>query len=90
MKGKIRTDGQLCLERRGKLERQACPYVTDSPCGDWCPHFGEPNTTVTTATGGYQDTRTSLDLTCGGQPVRFYFDEFTDERLTKGENDEST
>lgn len=50
MKGKISKAGYLYVLRGGpELQRQYCPFgisssedVADSPCGDWCPHFGEP------------------------------------------------
>ena len=41
--------GSLKLERKDKLQSQRCPYVSlhgkeslQQYCGDWCPHFGEP------------------------------------------------
>jgi hypothetical protein len=56
MKIIIRDNGTLALERqRGKgstTKDQLCPFSSPSgvsnsahfqvPCGDWCPHFGEP------------------------------------------------
>lgn len=43
MKIKIDKDGRLFLDRAGKMTKQWCPYSqSDNSCGDWCPHFGEP------------------------------------------------
>lgn len=49
MKVKINEWGNLEIERAGKFKGQACPLTVDvssdgdsSPCGDWCPLFGEP------------------------------------------------
>jgi len=47
MKGGISSGGYLWI-KRGKEERkyQVCPFISNSEeevwCGDWCPHFGEP------------------------------------------------
>jgi hypothetical protein len=44
MKIVIDNAGFLELERAGKLKKQNCPFTEDYPlCGDWCPHFGEPD-----------------------------------------------
>jgi hypothetical protein len=33
----------LFLERVGETRSQQCPYASFiRDCGDWCPHFGEP------------------------------------------------
>jgi hypothetical protein len=46
MKGKITKQGWLQIERAGKFIDQECPFVNSSAdgtkCGQWCPHFGEP------------------------------------------------
>jgi len=44
MKIQIDKYGQLSLERAGKMKGQVCPFASaESWCGDWCPHFGEPD-----------------------------------------------
>jgi hypothetical protein len=35
--------GNLSLERAGEMKKQYCPFTDDACCGDWCPHFGEPD-----------------------------------------------
>jgi len=48
MKGKIDKDGNLWIERAGKMRNMSCPYaegdshVTSRSCGHWCALFGEP------------------------------------------------
>lgn len=46
MKGLIKKNGELAIERAGSMKTQLCPYGSEngSPvaCGDWCPMFGEP------------------------------------------------
>lgn len=46
MKGIIDNFGYLVIIRAGKPQGQRCPWtgVGDFThlCGDWCPHFGEP------------------------------------------------
>jgi hypothetical protein len=44
MKAKIDKDGNLYIERAGKLKDQCCPFAIPIQsvivsCGDWCPHF---------------------------------------------------
>jgi hypothetical protein len=79
MKGKIDRDGSLYLERAGKLKGQFCPHQKGlMNCGDWCPHFGEPEIEYS---DDYEED-VYLHLTCGQGRV-FAFDEFTDERGTK-------
>ena len=81
MKGKIDEDGNLYIERAGKMKQQFCPFDV-KPCGDWCPLFGEPMdntmswTTVDGHIGGHKTTELEL---CR---KKLYFDEFTDERET--------
>jgi len=49
MKGEIDKLGNLIIDR-GQTKVQTCPFNSvatwdnqlESPCGDWCPHFGEP------------------------------------------------
>jgi len=41
MKGIIEKDGSLWIERAGILVAQLCP-LTQNPCNDRCPKFGEP------------------------------------------------
>lgn len=90
MKGMLNEKGLLGIERAGTTAPQGCPFQphTDDQfpgygailCGDWCPHFGEPELVfgsytpqVQLATGG---TRLRL---CHGTVL--VFDKFTDERL---------
>jgi hypothetical protein len=54
MKALINKIGNLFIERAGILKEQLCKpiegmsgpdgtsYNQGVPCGDWCPHFGEP------------------------------------------------
>lgn len=70
MKIKIDKDGNLQIERAGKLKAQYCPHYEGSPCGDWCPKFREPHY-------GQGDLRIEL---CGGNIWRVNPDNFTDER----------
>lgn len=60
----INKKGELFVERSNKFAKQFCPFVTTGyePCGDWCPHFSEPNTEVGT---GVQD----IDLCHGTRLV---------------------
>ena len=52
MKGLINQYGSLCIERKGVMKYQYCPNkslnveieMIDAACGDYCPHFGEPET----------------------------------------------
>jgi hypothetical protein len=44
MKIVINEYGLLYLERAGTLKEQFCPFAHgQTSCGDWCPHFGEPD-----------------------------------------------
>lgn len=74
MKGLINTKGYLELERKGKVRPQYCPFSSNhnwNNCGEWCPHFGEPQLDKNEGT-------ISLSLTCGLRRT-FYFDDFKDE-----------
>jgi hypothetical protein len=71
MKGKIDRDGDLYIERAGKLKPQHCPPWNIVPCGDWCPLFREVN--LESKPGKESIV---IDL-CRRQLV---FDEFADER----------
>ena len=49
MKIQIDKNGCLFVERAGKMAKQYCPRSqgdSQSPCGDWCPLFGEPTPTT--------------------------------------------
>jgi len=65
--------GTLCIERAGKPKGQLCPYDAAgfTPCGDWCPRFGEP----VVGPGG------NLTI-CQG---RVLYGEIIDERPKEGE-----
>jgi len=43
MNGAISKYGYLKIERTGKMALQLCPLREGTPCGDWCPLFGEPD-----------------------------------------------
>ncbi len=81
MIGLIDKNGYLVLWRVDGLQACACPFATVGPgsttakCGDWCPHFGEP-----------EDPRmfegkkvASITLTCGSGR-KFYFNDGFDDR----------
>lgn len=85
MKGKIDKCGGFQVERAGKMEGQRCPFSMDlGACGDWCPHFGEPEKAHVLSKSIDGETVTQIclggiELTiCHGK--EFTFDEFTDER----------
>ena len=77
MKGKINRNGNLWIERPGKPDDflLCCPFkFTHSYCGDWCPHFREPQAA--------QNGQVYIALTCGGETL-LLFDDFKDERQSK-------
>lgn len=50
LKGFIRLDGSLIIERNDKNKEQFCPYSEFSNrCGDWCPLF-QPQKDLTSET----------------------------------------
>lgn len=55
MKGIITKDGNLKIDRGHEPETRikiSCPFQNkDVPCGQWCPHFGEPKRIETTLLG---------------------------------------
>jgi hypothetical protein len=77
MQGKINKIGHLELRRKDVWRKTCCPYTVSMNadaskgmyCGDWCPHFGEPNTEG--------ELLTLLEI-CQG--TAFYFLRFKDER----------
>lgn len=79
-KGKIDEVGHLQIERAGKLQEQLCPSLNQSRhkghCGDWCPHFGEPLSTMKNIEGKPVDV-VILDI-CKKSFITFK--KFTDER----------
>jgi len=88
MKGKIWIDGHLMILRGREMSPQNCPYAQrHTPCGDWCPLFGEPYPHTKRANPNGLDRR----MVETGQTVlmlcqtALIFDEFTDER--EGGND---
>lgn len=48
MNGKINRKGWLSIQRKSEFKDMSCINVMaldeadDRMCGDWCPHFGEP------------------------------------------------
>ena len=89
MKGKIWIDGHLMILRGREMSPQNCPYAQrHTPCGDWCPLFGEPypHTERANPTNGLDrrmvETGQTVLMLC---QTALIFDEFTDER--KANND---
>lgn len=77
MKGMITKQGELVIERAGKMKMQFCPFVKEQvPCGDECPLFGEPYTDKLLFEDGVHEA-TCLSL-CGNRTLNFR--EFTDDR----------
>lgn len=64
-KGMITRNGLLYLERVDRMVSAACPFSSEGAnsvkCGEWCPHFGEPEETQ----GETGTTMVSLRLSCG-------------------------
>ena len=46
MKIKIDSGGYLHIERCGNFKLQMCMYSSSRACGDYCPQFREPITTI--------------------------------------------
>lgn len=42
MKGTIKMDGKLVIERGSGVKYVACPFRPNTFCGDWCALFREP------------------------------------------------
>jgi hypothetical protein len=75
MTGKIDIQGQLEIERYGKMVPAFCPFANPAIyCGDWCPLFREP---LQTSGSGIPQT-TTLQL-CHGENL--VFDSFADDRI---------
>lgn len=84
MIGKINKNGELYIERCGKMGIQYCPLTSiqegAEACGVWCPLFGEPFVDpnyVDFRNDNKETRRTKLQI-CQGRTL--VFDEFTDER----------
>lgn len=77
MKIQIDVDGNLKIERAGRLKYQLCPFapVPTTHCGDWCPHFDEPE--PYTASDGTQGHGISL---CHGKEVYGLFEDLRVKR----------
>lgn len=77
MNGKINKDGNLEIERAGKMKVQYCPHEPDSKanvaCGDWCPQFD----TRKTSHSNLIETRGLLPI-C--ENTILFFSTITDER----------
>ena len=71
IKGGLDTNGNLWISRKNRGKHQSCPK-SQTYCGDWCPHFGEPAKIEAEAPSARRDL--SLCLTI------WEFDEFEDER----------
>jgi hypothetical protein len=91
MKGMLNEKGLLGIERAGTTAPQGCPFQPHADdqfpgygatlCGDWCPHFGEPEADMELGEVDhcmYATGITRLRL-CHGTVL--VFDKFTDERL---------
>ncbi len=82
MKGKINNEGELYIERAGRMVSQLCPYRSSAPhtCGDWCPLFGEPSREYICTIMGQDcfSKNTTLNL-CN---KKMTLTEFKDERVT--------
>ena len=80
MNGKINIDGNLEIERAGKMKVQYCPHEPDSKanvaCGDWCPLFA----TTRIDTRGFNDTICNKQLLAICENTILIFDTLTDER----------
>ena len=96
MKGKIDSQGFLHIERAGVMKYQVCPLTTSqllendkgtpSPCGDWCPLFGEPYTWEKCKLDKNNDkvyvNMISINI-CNRHDFEFELSDFTDERGVK-------
>jgi hypothetical protein len=71
MNGKIDKSGHLEINRASDWRMQYCPFDDCTPCGDWCPHFGEPDILYS--------EKYELLISCGGGRI-IEFDSFVDER----------
>jgi hypothetical protein len=79
MKGCIDQKGFLLIKRGKKFTDQVCPFHEDF-CGDWCPHFSEPDKIYDPKTGQNDGVTLVVRLElCHGKVL--YFDEFVDERI---------
>ena len=80
IKIKIDEKGCLWLRRGNELKIQYCPFQSsqiDTPCGDYCPLFGEP----------YILFDVALKI-CQDRELRCKIEEFVDERTQKTEKGE--
>ena len=69
---RIDEEGKLEIQRGGDFKPQVCNFSDAAgPCGDNCPHFGEPE---------YQNHRIFLSL-CAGTTLCTHEDEFEDRRV---------
>lgn len=59
MKGKIDKDGYLHIERNNGFRQQLCPFSEQANCGQWCPHFGDPE----------ERSGVPLNYTKNGEPI---------------------
>lgn len=80
MIGKINRGGNLEIKRNDKYIRQSCPFLSGGFCGDWCPHFGEPEKKHLCLSKEDRDTYFQIRI-CHG--IVLYFDGFEDKRQTK-------
>jgi len=84
-KGMITEKGTLYVERKGRLVSAACPYSsvgsTTVNCGEWCPHFGEPDKAplLFAPPEKEKDERYQMHLSCG-DGKHFIFHKFVDLR----------
>ena len=70
--------GRLVIKRNGVWKEQYCPYsLRTSTCGDWCPHFGEPE--LLTDNGGTRTIRVSI---CESTTLVCADKDFVNERVS--------
>jgi hypothetical protein len=73
MKIKINAAGFLHIRRPDEWQEQTCP-VCETPCGDWCPLFGEPEVS--------EMDYVVLEI-CQGRQLWCSAKDFVDERVKK-------
>ncbi len=84
-RGMIMVTGTLYIERRGRLVSAVCPFssvgTTSVKCGEWCPHFGEPEEAVSlfAPPDKEKDRMYQMHLSCGDGKY-FIFHKLDDQR----------
>lgn len=70
MKGKLDKNGNLHIERAGKMIQQYCHYASGSKCSSFCSNFRELGTPQ------------GLTVLALCQGIELAFNEFSDERVS--------